>query len=124
TLLLLAVVFVAVYLFSALTGFQGTGPLRLVFQLYVFAVMASYFTWFWSNGRRTLAMKTWRLGVIDQDGGPLTRKQAFLRYCLAWFCVTGIPILWALFDNERLFLHDRLAGTRLVAVQSRKRTKS
>jgi hypothetical protein len=26
---------------------------------------------------------------------------------------TGISLLWALFDRERQFLHDRLAGTRL-----------
>ena len=27
----------------------------------LFAVLAAYFVWCWSNGRRTLAMKTWRL---------------------------------------------------------------
>jgi uncharacterized RDD family membrane protein YckC len=27
---------------------------------------------------------------------------------------TAISIVWALFDRERQFLHDRIAGTRLV----------
>jgi hypothetical protein len=27
---------------------------------------------------------------------------------------TGISIVWALLDRDRQFLHDRLAGTRLV----------
>jgi uncharacterized RDD family membrane protein YckC len=114
SLLLFAVAFIPLFLFSALTRYQGTGPLRLVFQLYLFSVMAIYFTWFWSRGRRTLAMKTWRLRITEKDGKPLMPKRAFLRYCLAWLCLTGISILWALFDRERLFLHDRLAGTRLV----------
>jgi hypothetical protein len=27
---------------------------------------------------------------------------------------TGIALGWALFDRDRQFLHDRIAGTRLV----------
>jgi len=27
----------------------------------------------------------------------------------------GIGLIWAFFDRDRQFLHDRLAGTRLVA---------
>lgn len=116
-LLLLAVVFIASFLFSALTHFQGSGPLRPLFQIFLFAVMAAYFTWFWSRGRRTLAMKTWRLRIEEKDGGPLSPQRAFMRYCLAWLCLTGVGILWALIDRERLFLHDRLAGTRLVVAE-------
>lgn len=117
-LLLLAVVFVASFLFSALTRFDGTGLLLPVFRLYIFVVAGAYFTWFWSHGRRTLAMKTWRLHITDQRGGPLTPAQAFGRYCLAWLMLTGLGILWALFDREHLFMHDRLAGTRLVLDES------
>ena len=114
TLLLLAVIFVASFLFSALTRFRGSGPLLPVFQGYLFAVMGGYFTWFWSRGRRTLAMKTWRLQITGTAGGLLSPKRAFCRYCLAWLTLTGMSILWALVDRERLFLHDRLAGTRLI----------
>jgi len=28
---------------------------------------------------------------------------------------TAVSVAWALFDRERQFLHDRLAGTRLVS---------
>jgi len=113
-LLVVAVVFIATFLFSSLSHYQGTGPLRLVFQIYLIAVMGGYFTWFWSRGRRTLAMKTWQLRIVGKDGAPLCPKKAFLRYCFAWLCVTGIGILWAIIDREGLFLHDRLAGTRLI----------
>lgn len=114
TLLVLAVVFVAAFGFSALTGFKGSGPLLPVFQFYLFAVMGVYFTWFWSRGRRTLAMKTWRLRITGKDGGGLSPLRAFGRYCLAWLNLTGIDIVWTFVDREHLFLHDRLAGTRLV----------
>jgi uncharacterized RDD family membrane protein YckC len=39
-----------------------------------------------------------------------------LRYVLAWPCLVylGAGLFWAIFDRDRQFLHDRLAGTRLV----------
>jgi uncharacterized RDD family membrane protein YckC len=42
--------------------------------------------------------------------------QAVLRYLLAWPSVLlcGIGIFWAFFDKDRQFLHDRIAGTRIV----------
>ena len=112
-LLATAVVFIAAYAFSALTQFRGSGPLRPVFQAWIAAVVAGYFTYFWSAGRRTLAMKTWRLRVVTRDGRPLSAGHALLRFLLAGSLLAGVGLLWALFDRERLFLHDRLAGTRL-----------
>jgi uncharacterized RDD family membrane protein YckC len=45
----------------------------------------------------------------------VTPRKALLRFLLALLLVpTGISILWSLFDRDRQFLHDRLAGTRLV----------
>jgi hypothetical protein len=38
---------------------------------------------------------------------------------LAAFSVAGIGLGWALIDRDRQFLHDRLAGTRLVLVARR-----
>jgi uncharacterized RDD family membrane protein YckC len=34
----------------------------------------------------------------------------------ALFVPTAISFIWAFFDRDRQFLHDRLAGTRLVSV--------
>jgi len=113
-LLLLAVIFIASFLFSASTHFSGTGPLRAAFQVYLSSIMAAYFTWFWSRGRRTLAMKTWGIRIVKEEGQAVLPQQAFLRYCLAWLSLTGIGIVWALFDRDHQFLHDRLMGTRLV----------
>jgi len=88
----------------------------IIVQAHAFIVLLVYCLWFWSNGRQTLAMKTWRIRLLTRDGQPVRPAQALLRYLLCWpsLILGGIGILWALVDRERLFLHDRLAGTQLV----------
>jgi uncharacterized RDD family membrane protein YckC len=63
-------------------------------------------------------MQTWKIRLVSADGGPLTTRQVFLRYSLAWpsLLAGGVGVLWALVDRDRQFLHDRLAGTRLILV--------
>lgn len=76
-----------------------------------------YFVWCWRRAGQTLAMQTWRLQVIDAStGATLTLPRAVARYALCWpsLMFFGAGLLWSLFDRERQFLHDRLAGTRIV----------
>jgi uncharacterized RDD family membrane protein YckC len=112
---------------------------RLELQVLLFIVIGIYFTWFWSKGQ-TLAMKTWRFKIISSSGNPVSMRLAALRYLLAWLWFLP-PLLTLAFSNlskERLygtlaawlviyifvawihpskqFLHDRLAGTRLVNI--------
>ena len=78
-----------------------------------------YFTWFWTHGGQTLPMQTWKLRVVSTNGDPVSRKQAIARYLFAVIGIflLGCGIFWALFDRERLFLHDRLAGTRVIRIE-------
>ncbi len=102
----------------------------------VFAVLAAYFTWTWSGGRRTLPMKTWRLALVLADGAPVPPRSALLRYLATWIGPalalaaygalqplglartrhgsSAFNFLWAFVDPGRQFLHDRIAGTRIV----------
>lgn len=120
SLLLVAVLFLAGFLFVGLTLGSTTPLVRVVFQIYLLGVVAAYFIWFWLRGGQTLAMKTWHLRLVSADGSPLMLRQAMLRFVLALpGTLLGIGILWALFDRERQFLHDRLARTKIILTANR-----
>jgi len=106
----------------------------------VFAAWGLYCVGLWSNGRRSLPMKTWKLALITKNDTHPDRRTAFLRYLACWagpgcaiaayalirhhgtalWSVALLPLnyAWALVDRDRQFLQDRLAGTRLVVTKS------
>lgn len=94
-------------------------------------VAGGYCIGLWSNGRRTLAMKTWGLGLVSAAGRPVDVRQATRRYLAAWIGpaagLTGyflfggwgltaglLNYYWGWLDPDGQFLHDRIAGTRLT----------
>lgn len=102
-----------VAIFSGLTQ-HAPGPALLWF--YLFSLLGIYFIWCWIRAGQTLAMKTWRLRLIDARSGlPLRPLQAFVRYGMGWICwPTGLALLWSLIDPDKQFLHDRIAGSRII----------
>lgn len=142
--LLFGVVMAAGWLYSSLTQQRHALQGRVGLQLFLFAVLALYFTWFWTHGGQTVAMKAWRVRVIAADGRPLTLMRALARYLLSWLWflpslvavqlagLQGVgPIMTVLvigalaygacsyFHPQRQFLHDALCGTRVVDVARR-----
>lgn len=115
-LLVVAVVFIASFIFIRLTGDAQSGWKKMVFQLFLIGVLFAYFSTFWLRSGQTLAMKTWRIKLVDREGGLISLKQAALRFALALLGLSlfGVSIVWAWFDRDRQFLHDRLAKTRLI----------
>ncbi len=107
-------------------------------QALAFLVLGAYFIHQWSREGQTLAMRTWRIKLVFPGYSHVPLKIAALRYVLAWgwvmpgivasyalqlsrwhalyaiFASMGAWALLALLDRDRQFLHDRLAGTRLV----------
>jgi len=83
---------------------------------HVFLVLGAYFIWYWHNGGQTLAMQTWKIQLATTSGEQPSLARLALRYVLAWPSIIylGAGVFWALFDRDRQFLHDRLAGTRIV----------
>jgi uncharacterized RDD family membrane protein YckC len=136
-LLMFGVVFIAGYLFSALSQTRNAMDNRHAQQAFLFVVFGIYFVWFWAKGQ-TLAMKTWNIRVVDKHGAHISQKRALLRYVLSWLWFMpplvaswafGLPAreaavlvlgwipIWAMlarFHPDRQFWHDALAGTRLV----------
>jgi uncharacterized RDD family membrane protein YckC len=112
-------------------------PERVMLFCALFAIAAAYFVASWTAGRRTLPMKTWRLRLVDANGAPVDAQRALARYLAGWIgpalalgaflalhplrlgahaaWLVALNYLWALVDRDGLFLHDRIAGTRLVA---------
>ncbi len=94
----------------------GVGLPGWMLIIHVFLVLGAYFIWYWHHGGQTLAMQTWKIRISSPDGAQPSLGRLVLRYTLAWPSVIylGAGLFWALFDRDRQFLHDRLAGTRLV----------
>ncbi|WP_299765116.1 RDD family protein [Ramlibacter sp.] len=136
-LLLFAVALIATLVFSVAVQMRHALERQWLLQLFLVAVFGLYCSWFWSRGQ-TLAMKTWRIAIVDREGRRLTQGRALLRYvyCAIWvmpplaalvsrrFTVTEVAVvffgwvlLWAMlsrFHPQRQFWHDAWAGTRLV----------
>lgn len=109
-ILLFAVAFLGTWLFQLFAGFQIEGWRMHALRAFLVGLFGLYFLWSWLRGGQTLAMKTWRIRLVN-----ITPATAVLRFFYALFLVpTGISIVYALFDRDRQFLHDRLVGSRLV----------
>jgi len=140
SMLLFGVVFVSGWLFATLLEQRHALYLRNVLQDWLFVVIGVYFVWFWTHSGQTLAMKTWRIRLVTTDGNAIGFKRAVGRYFLAWMWILPglaaawasgakawmlilIPavniVLWTLtafLDPNRQFLHDRIAGTRVISM--------
>lgn len=142
--LLFGVVAIAGLLFSPIFEQRHALYLRHALQYWLFFVIGAYFIWFWTHSGQTLPMKTWRMRVVTLDGKPLPFKRALARYFLAWlWFLPGLAIAWALdakawtaisivmanviawaltahVHPSRQFLHDRIAGTKLITLSQTK----
>lgn len=138
--MLFGVVFLAGYLFGALSQTRNAMDNRNALQAFIFIVFGIYFAWFWSKGQ-TLAMKTWHIRIVDRQGRAPSQARALWRYVLSWiwflppllgtspFGLHGAEItvltmgwiaVWAVlsrFQPQGQFWHDVWAGTRLVSSQ-------
>ena len=84
-----------------------------------FLVYLVYLPWFWAHGGQTPGMKVMHVRVVrENDGGPLTLGQAFLRLVGFWVSssVFYLGFIWILFDARRQGWHDKIAGTVVIAV--------
>ena len=115
SLLLFGVVFLPAYAFDTLTQSRHGLSHRDGRQIFLFLVIGAYFVSCWHLGGQTLAMKTWRIRLIDVNTkNPPPLGKACIRYVLCWLLtLSGLNWLWSWFDADRQSLHDRLLGLRM-----------
>jgi uncharacterized RDD family membrane protein YckC len=115
-LLLLALWMLCTWIFVSLFGNATHDHKRYFLQLFLWIVTGAYFVWCWTKTGQTLATKTWKIRLVNQQVSNLNIKQAIIRYALASASILacGLGYIWALVDKDRLFLHDRLLKTRFI----------
>ena len=118
SILVFAILFVAGIIYRAVLGDPHTDFEQHLFFIYSWVIAGFYFVFCWVKSGQTLAMQTWRIQLLGFDGKPLSLEQAVKRYVIASFSLMffGLGFLWAIFDREGLYLHDRFIGGRLVAL--------
>ena len=137
--LLFGVVMIAGLVYSGLTQQRHALQGRIGLMLFLFLVLGAYFSWFWSRGGQTVAMKAWHIRLLSADGSPVSRPRAAARYVLCWLwflpataavysaglhgkgeivtaMITGVLAYAALawLRPDRQFWHDVVCDTRLV----------
>lgn len=116
----LVILALAIFLFllpvALFSGVVRLMPGPGLLWLYLFILLGVYFVWCWVRAGQTLAMKTWRLWLVDARTSRRPRAlQAIVRYGMGWICwPTGLALLWSFLDPDGQFLHDRIAGTRII----------
>lgn len=138
SLILLAVLFLATALALPVTRGQAVASENPLFQVYLLGVAFLYLGWFWTRAGQTVAMRAWRLRVVDIEGEPIGWGRALARYlavllpvlpslillrfapqtnavalsaiAVPWLC----GFLWVAVDGKKRAWHDILSGTRIV----------
>ena len=142
SLLLLAIWMVIGLLLLPLGEIAGHALIPLQFGANLISAWV-FFTWFWTRTGQTLGMQTWNIHLRTNEGGPVNRWRATLRYLVAlaqWLtvllavhlarqhgAVVTIPATALLLlgigltqmHPNRLMLHDWLSGTVLVRSSAR-----
>lgn len=118
-LVIIALSFLCALVFILMAGDATHGVKRYALQLFLWVSVGIYFVWCWHKSGQTLAMQTWRLKLVTKNNHLLSFNIAIARYVLASISLMlfGLGFLWAIVDPDKLFLHDRLLKTKIIAVQ-------
>jgi uncharacterized RDD family membrane protein YckC len=147
--LLFGVVMIAGLLYSAITQQRHALQGRVGMMVFLFLVLGLYFSWFWSHGGQTVAMKAWHVRLLGADGQPVSLRRAATRYVLSWLWFLpatatvyaaglhgkgeiSVALLagmlayagLAWLRPDRQFWHDVVCGTRLVDCKPVPKAKS
>jgi uncharacterized RDD family membrane protein YckC len=93
------------------------------YNAYLVILIFLYFGWHWVGAGQTLGMRAWHLRLTAAGGGPISWRQALVRFLAAIPAglLGGLGYLWILFSREKLAWHDWASDTCMVVAKPRKR---
>ena len=109
--------------FATIATGEGDQIFYFVALLEIFIAIA-YFGGMHAAFGATLGKMLFRLRVVSASGNSITVWQALIRFVL-WSVTNllwGLGFFWALWDERKLSLYDRVANTRVVYVGHKIRT--
>jgi uncharacterized RDD family membrane protein YckC len=116
-LILAAMAMLVTFVFISIFGSAETGVKRLFLQLLLICSFGFYFVYSWLKSGQTLAMRAWRLKLVNESGEPFQLPQLIKRFIISVLLMpTGVSLVWALVDKQHLFLHDKLAKTKVIYI--------
>jgi uncharacterized RDD family membrane protein YckC len=115
-LILVALWMLVIWLYMFFFGLISNEFKRFCLQFLLWLSAGVYLVLSWHKLGQTLAMRAWKLKIVNEDGSMLSLKQAGLRYIVACMLAMlfGLTFIWAFVDKQKLFLHDRLLATRCI----------
>lgn len=120
---------IIVFLFAGLLGLllRGFDSDSLLMLCLAWLLSASisvvYYVYFTAYGGQTPGKMALRIKVVRSDNSPLTLGRAFYREVVCKFVsgiILGIGYLMVAFDAKKQGLHDRMADTYVVRLETRK----
>lgn len=95
---------------------QPPASWRWALRALLLAVTGGYFVLSWRRGGQTLGMRAWRIRLSPVGSGPLSWRQATLRFVLALgsLLAAGAGFVPCLIRRDRRAWHDLVAGTQVL----------
>jgi uncharacterized RDD family membrane protein YckC len=80
-----------------------------ILMAHIYLVLAFYFMWYWTKTGQTLAMQTWRIQLVNEDGAIMKRSQALMRFAIGSLWL--IPAALLLFINIKMNPSASMGGS-------------
>jgi len=115
--LILAIFIISTFLIVPFSGEISAG--NIAYPLFLYGEAAVFYIYFWCRLGQTLGMQTWRLRLVSDTGARIDVMTGVLRFAAATvsLLLLGGGFLWALFNRERLMLHDLWSDSHVEYVE-------
>ena len=115
SLLLIAILMIATALLLPFTHGAAIATANHFFQLYLLALIFSFYAYFWMHGGQTLGMLVWKLKITSTRNQPMQFWQILLRFIIALISIPlfGLGLFWIFIDKNNQSLYDRLSMTKV-----------